>query len=217
MDARFEFESNIDEWKYKWPDGIVSWKLESWSGDFDRIYNLQRIFALSFLTWGKEIKNIKFRQRRKVGADADIPINFVPRDDDELFKSSPGVLAYAYFPTPNSPVGGDMVFNDDYYWTWNGAGVNANLVDPKHYPDPNTKVKIKTYNVQHTGTHELGHALGLRHNTGCGDCVMYPYYNGKVWLDNNDIERIRTFYGKRSLPTWLYNALVFRVKRGFRR
>jgi len=213
----FDYESNIDEWKHKWPDGTVTWKLESHSDDFDRIYSLQRIFALAFLTWGKEIKNIKFRRLRRVGADADIPITFLPKAEDALFKSNPSVLAYAYFPTPNSPIGGDMVFNDDYYWTWNGASVNAHLVDPEHYPDPNTKVKIRTYNVQHTALHELGHSLGLRHNQSCNGCVMYPYYNGKVFLADNDIERIQNFYQKRSLPSWLYQLLVYRVKRGFRR
>jgi len=212
-----EAESNIDEWKHSWPDGIVTWKLESHSDDFDRIYSLQRIFALAFLTWGKEMKNIKFRRVRRVGADADIPITFLPRDEDELFKSSPGVLAYAYFPTPNSPVGGDMVFNDDYYWTWNGAGVNAHDVKPEQYPDPNTKVKLRTYNIQHTGVHEIGHAIGLRHNQSCTDCVMYPYYNGNIKLDSNDIARIQDRYGKRNLPTWIWNILRLRVMRGFAR
>jgi len=214
-EGKAEFESNIDEWKHKWPDGRVTWKLERHSDDFDRTYNLMRIFALAFLTWQKEIKNIKFRRVRRVSADADIPINFLKSTEDKLFKERPGVLAYAYFPTPNSPIGGDMVFNDDYIWSWDGAGVSAHDVDPKHYPDPATPVKIKTWNLQHTGVHEIGHALGLRHNNECRDCVMFPYYNAKVHLNENDIERIQTFYGRRSLPMWLYNALKFRILRGW--
>jgi hypothetical protein len=217
LSPTLESESNIDEWKHKWPDGTVTWKIERHSNDFERTYSLQRIFALAFLTWGKEMKNIKFKRLRKETADADIPITFLTSDEDKLFKERPGVLAYAYFPTPNSPVGGDMVFNEDYYWTWNGAGVNAHLVDPKNYPDPNTKVKLKTYNIQHTGVHELGHALGLRHNQSCTDCVMYPYYNGNVRLDSSDIARIQDFYGKRNLPSWLLDILRLKIKRGFSR
>lgn len=212
--SNYSYESNIVEWKYKWPDGVVTWKLERSSPDFERTYSLERIFALAFLTWGKEITNIKFKQIRKSTAEPDIPITFLPKAEDDLFKTQGGVMAYAYFPDPNSPVGGDMVFNDDYYWTWDGGDVSAHKADPQHYPDPNTPVKLKTYNVQHTGVHELGHAIGLKHNESCTDCVMYPYYSGKVWLDDNDIERIQSLYGRRGLPAWLYQALVLRVRRG---
>ena len=50
-------------------------------------------------------------------------------------------------------------------------------------------------------THELGHILGLEHDTTTRTAVMYPYYraydpNANMKLHSNDIRRIRALYGK---------------------
>ncbi len=209
------FDSNIDEWDAKWAEGeTVTWKLEKPSNDFNDQYNVHRIFALCFMAWKMHIKDIKFRSIRRSTADADIPINFVPKNDDALFKERNGVLAYAWFPG-KSLQGGDMVYNDDYIWTADGKSVNAHEADPTNYPDPNTRVRIRTYNLQHTGTHELGHALGLRHAENCPQCVMHPYYNEQVQPQENDVERIQGFYGQRNLPAFWLNYLTFRIRRGW--
>ena len=210
-----EYDSNINEKDWKWTAGeTVTWKIETISDDFNNMYDMQRIFALAFMAWRIHIKDIKFRRVRRRTATADIPINFVPKDMDALFKSRPGVLAYAYFPTPTSPIGGDMTYNDDYIWTADGEPVNAHKVDPLHYPI-DTKVMLRTYNLQHTGTHELGHALGLRHAENCATCIMNAFYNGEVAPQPNDVERIQGFYGKRNLSAYWLNYFVWRVKRGW--
>jgi len=210
-----DYDSNIDEWNWKWTAGeTVTWKIEKTTPDFDKQYDVHRIFALAFMAWRMQIKDIKFRSIRRGSATADIPITFLPNHEDELFTKRPGVLAYAYFPT-RSAIGGDITFNDEYIWTSHGKPINAHVADPVHYPDPNTTVKFRTYNLQHTATHELGHALGLRHAQNCPQCVMHPYYNGQVEPQPLDVERIQGFYGKRFLPAWVIALLIFRIKRGW--
>jgi len=214
--SRNNYDSNIDEADWKWTAGeTVTWKIEKTSDDFGRAYDVHRIFALAFMSWRMHIKDLKFKSIRRSTATADIPITFLPKDEDPLFRTRNGVLAYAYFPTPTSPVGGDMTFNDDYIWSSHGRPVSAHDIDPENYPDPNTTTQLRTYNLQHTGCHELGHALGLRHAESCPQCVMHPFYNGEVEPQPNDVERIQGFYGKRNLPAWWLNYLVFRINRGW--
>ena len=48
-------------------------------------------------------------------------------------------------------------------------------------------------------THELGHILGLEHDTNNQNAVMYPYYrpyNPNMKLHSNDIARIQRQYGQ---------------------
>lgn len=59
-------------------------------------------------------------------------------------------------------------------------------------------------NYEWVATHELGHILGLEHDTQNKDAVMYPYYrpynpNG-MKLHENDIKRIQAQYGKNTGP-----------------
>jgi len=206
------FDSNIDEWNYKWEGPVVTWKLDAPNDDMQP-YNVQRILTLAFMGWGIHTKDIRFRVRRRKSADVDIPITFIPAKDDELFKNNPGVLAFAYFPTKSSKIGGDITFNDDYIWSRDGKGVNAHLVDPENYPDPNTKVKIRSYNAQHTGHHEIGHSIGLKHAQNCPECVMHPYYNNQVFPQPNDLERVQGIYGKREFKNpRRYEVLSKRVQ-----
>lgn len=49
--------------------------------------------------------------------------------------------------------------------------------------------------------HEIGHALGLGHDSGNGSALMDPYYNAKIRVPQaRDIARIQALYPKRSTP-----------------
>ena len=53
-------------------------------------------------------------------------------------------------------------------------------------------------NLLWVATHELGHVLGLEHDTTHRDAVMYPYYRHytpNFNLHANDVRRIRALYG----------------------
>ena len=204
------FESNIydepaiDEWKIKWDSGIVSYGVIRKSTKSKAIMDWEdRALTIALRTWGLRIKNIKFRRQRNIDLNnpPDIILRFRKRDEDSLFKEKPSVLAYAYFPT-SSPIGGDITFNDDYIWSKDGKSVSAHEYDPVTYPDPTDTTTLRTWNIMHTLIHECGHALGLKHNMECSDCIMYPYYNAMVTLHDNDIERIQNFYGARVTAWW---------------
>ena len=117
--------NEIDEWKHKWNEGKITWKLESDTPDIEGKKFEVRIINLAFLAWGKEMKNLKVRQQKRSTADAELKINFVAKESDSYLKDKPNVLAYAYFPNPRSSLAGDITFNDDYIWSANGGSVPA--------------------------------------------------------------------------------------------
>jgi len=195
--------AEIEEWKHKWTPkkgrrghGYVTYKLISESRSFPDSSFEHQALSIALRQWGLRTKDIRFKRVRG-NANADIVVKFATKKEDKYFRDKPNVLAYAYMPTKN-PIGGDMVFNDSIWWSKNGDSVNAHELDPDNYP-PNTKTKIRTYNLIHVMIHEGGHALGLKHHPNCKKCVMYPYYSGKVVLHSHDVSRIQSFYGKRSI------------------
>ena len=197
-------EEAIEEWKIKWQPkrvrrqkfGYVTYKLISESRSFPDSSFEHKALSIALRQWGLRTKDIRFK-RVKGNAKADIVVKFATREEDKYFKEKKNVLAYAYFPN-NQPIGGDMVFNDSIDWSTNGESRNAHELYPDKYP-PNTRTKIKTYNLIHVMIHEGGHAIGLKHHPSCKECIMYPYYSGKVILHRHDVERIQAFYGKRSI------------------
>ena len=138
-------------------------------------------------------------------------MRFETKDNDKMFRDKPGTLAYAYFPN-GQKIGGDITFNDSVIWTTNGKPIHAHKVFPDKYP-PNTKTKLRTYNMVHTLLHECGHAIGLKHCQQHKHCIMYPYYNGKVQLHDHDVQRIQSIYGARGLSKRIIDYFRKRMHR----
>ena len=175
--------------------GAVTWRLESDSSDFGNRKDQIKLFKRVFFQASIETDLI-IQQKRRGTAEADILINFTGAKDDNFFKNRPSVLAYAY--GASTGIGGDITFNDDHIWTLDGKPITALDAYEKGlivgFDDPTNK--IKTYDAQHTGTHEGGHSLSMKHLDSCNGCVMFPYYNGSRKFHSNDLAYLHRLYGK---------------------
>lgn len=195
----------------KWPDGIVTYKLTNESGDIPDKSWQHRIISQALTTWGLRITKIKFKRIRGAGT-ADISIKFT--HSDPYFKS-PSTLAYGYYPNPKTPLGGDIVFNDNVLWSSDGLPVDAETYTKiTGKPVANPKNKFKTMNLLHVAIHEVGHALGLKHSEGCPDCIMHPFYHNDITLAEGDIESIQAAYGARKVSEKIIDGFHAILKRG---
>ena len=98
-----------------------------------------------------------------------------------------GLRGRAYFPRS----GGEIVFDDKENWSLDS------------YNSYNSIVSGQT-NLLLVATHELGHALGLRHSEK-STALMTPgdkslFLLGEVRLDVDDVQAIQALYGAPGLP-----------------
>ena len=169
---------------------------------------MRKAVNIAMTTWNLEIP-IKIKSLYRNKDKANIIISFRKAKDDQYFSERPGVLAYAYFPGTSKE--GEIVFNTDYIWATHSDGilgseaVKLGLVDQAIPTN-----KLKTWNILQTLIHEIGHSLGLRHDTDNNSKdVLDPYYDAKVLdLSERDLYRIRLKYGVRNWNNWSMYARV---------
>jgi len=218
---QMEFTEDQTEWAGKWDKPVMYYEVigtcRTMSGR-----QLRKALNYSMTTWDLEIP-ITFKpvwHRGNRTQKPDITIDFKSSSEDKLFKDSPSVLAYAYFPEQGS-VSGKVVFNNDYIWDFIGRGIKAKDALKKGWitGTNNPENTIKTYSVVAVLIHELGHSLGLRHDVSGnndGIDVMDAIYSGKnrLELSVRDIYRIVKKYGNRIYSRWSHYA---RLKKAIKR
>ena len=200
-------EETQTHWKHKWSKPVVTYQLQKDSEDIQGSAVEKRAVNLAFLTWGLEIP-LKLRSVRGK-QKPDIYINFVHSKDDEYLKGKKGVLAYAYYPKTSHA--GKIVFNEDYLWSLNGKPVLAWKVDKRY--DKSSKTKLRSFSIVHVMIHELGHSLGLTHDSMDKNSVMWFQYNGQMHLSKYDINRITEKYGTRKWRGKMYDRVKNWLKR----
>lgn len=197
---------------FKWNNGTVTYKLVNETGDIPDGALEHTCLNFAFTTWVLLIKDIRF-QRVTGNTPADITVSFSKTDN---YFTSPGILAYSYLPNPSQVGGVISVFNDDplLRWSIDGKGIDAHIIDPIHYPTPNTGVLIATINLLQVMTHEMGHAIGLQHSQGTFD-IMYPYYHNTFGASTTDIQNIQSLYEARGLSQKIidnFTSILNRIK-----
>ena len=206
---RFTDEDAISSYKWNPDFGAVTWRLETDSSDFDNRKDQIKLFKRVFFQASIET-DLVIHQKRRGTAEADIVVTFQGGKDNTFFKNRKSTLAYAY--GASTGIGGDITFNDDHIWTLDGKPITAmdawerGLI--QGYDDPTNL--IKTYDAQHTGTHEGGHSLSMAHINDCKDCVMFPYYNKQRKFQSNDLAILHRFYGKANVSSRIKTHLYTR-------
>ncbi|XP_071500315.1 matrilysin-like [Diadema antillarum] len=163
---------------YKWPNKDLKWRLD---GSY-KIHSLNEILRSAFKLWS-DSSSLTFTEVTDPAVDVEIVMDFLQWDhgDGSNFDGRNGVLAHAFFPSPDD-IGGDVHFDKD---------------------EPFTHERASGINLLQVATHELGHSLGLGHSSISG-AVMAPYYSGydpNFNLHNDDIAGIRSLYGEDDRPS----------------
>lgn len=206
-----------EEWRHKWELEVMWYDIIGECRTI-QLKKVRRALNLAMSTWDLEIP-IKFRpvwmtRRRQPKKTPNITIDFKSSEEEHYFKDRPSVLAFAYFPGQGA-VSGKVIFNNDYIWSTNGKPISGKKAKKNGWViNADDKSSLKTFNIIHVLIHELGHSLGLRHDSN-GDTsdVMDAYYSGKLELSDRDIIRIRQKYGIRMWKQWHWYQ---RVKNVFR-
>jgi len=186
-----------DEWPHKWEHSPVTYRLNNLTPDIEKREHQIRAVTVAFRAWQLHIKDIKFKRVYDSFQKVDINISFEPLDK---FDGRKGVLAHAVYPGQGE-ASGDIEINDD--WNWVTHSKLMNLSSPPLVP-----VLI----------HEIGHSLGLKHDTRTMESMMYPSFNlgkPKDRLHENDIERIQFKYNKRNIKQRLLDYFNKRREEGW--
>jgi len=191
----------INEWPMSknWPDGEVSYRLNNHSMDFLDKWQIRAV-VIALRTWQLRINKLKFRRERNPDAHVDINISFEGLDKF----SSTNIFAHAYYPGQGE-VSGDCEINDET-WDWRPGVHLSDLAKPPLVP-----IMI----------HEMGHSLGLSHDTTVGAMgreIMYPSYNmgaKQTTLGPNDISRIQSRYGTRNISQRILDYFANRRRAGW--
>lgn len=191
-----------DELIGKWNKTTITYCVIQGTEDVPRSHLYFKAVNLAFTVWELECR-LKLKPVKSTD-NPDITIKWVEGKDDPYFGEDSSILAWAGYPFTQFQ--GQLVLNDDKIWSLDGKSIDAatyTAITGK--PVQNPLNRFKTYNMNQTLRHEIGHLLGLSHSVSCPECIMNPTYNETLDLQPNDITRIRGKYGKRTfIGDWYY-------------
>lgn len=185
-----------NEWPYSWNHSPVTYRLNNKTLDISKRQHQERAVTVAFRTWQLHT-NLKFKRVYDSFEKVDINISFQPLSS---FDNRKGVLAHAAYPGQGE-ASGDIEINDEWNWTLDSRDMTLSR-------PPLVPVLV----------HEIGHSIGLKHDTRTMDSIMYPSFDlGKVKnkLHEYDISRAQSRYGKRSLSQRILSYFDKRTDEGF--
>ena len=165
----------------------------------------------AFETW-QSVCGLKFK-RVEPDEECEIKITFLNNHDEmhglncpyKLSGQKGGTLAHIFYPR-KSAISGDRHFD------------SGNWTEQKTVPGDGK------YNLFSMAVYELGHALGLYHNTEDKDSVMQPIYKpgfGNKILSESGIKTVQEMYGaaRNKIVTAIFNfnkekVMIRKIDRG---
>ncbi|KAJ0102307.1 hypothetical protein Patl1_05971 [Pistacia atlantica] len=158
----------------RWSKSRLTYRFDS-SAPVPASLNLRSVIQQSFNRWA-QVSHFTFQEVAE-NLDADIVIGFHRGShgdgENNRFDGPQGVFAHAFAPTV-----GDCHFDAEERWS----------INPGQYE----------LDLESVAVHEIGHLLGLSHESGKPDSIMYDYFEyGKIKreLTADDIQGIRVLYG----------------------
>lgn len=151
----------------------------------------------------------------KRGERPDVTYEFRDITTDPLLDNK--TIAYVYY-TMGGLNNGICVVNKLFYYNGHGRGVSMHLIDPVHYPDPNTVVKLADIDIDVVLYHEPGHGifvLGHTMDGGHGMSANYSYMSENPTMQDflRAAAKVGTKIVRRGFGSIFWNWLQVRAEK----